>query len=40
MVGQLGGWPILKGKKWENKTFTWQGLDGKIQRIKIINNLN
>ena len=37
MVGQLGGWPILEGNNWEDKTFTWQGFDGKIYKSKIIN---
>lgn len=40
MIGQLGGWPILEGIKWEEKKFSWQGFDGKFQKSKIINNPN
>ncbi|XP_023343178.1 neprilysin-2 isoform X2 [Eurytemora carolleeae] len=32
MVGQLGGWPILEGNNWEDKTFTWQDFDVKANQ--------
>ena len=29
IVNELGGWPVLQGKKWSGENFAWQKQEGK-----------